>query len=324
MKNSHPVQKDSSVPAKEEATRNGFVAIVGRPNVGKSTLLNALIGDKASIVSHRRQTTRGIIRAAYRHQQSQIILLDSPGWQTRHADDFNRRLNAGAEWAANAADVVVFMLTSLWSDEDEKFLACLPSNLPVIAAVNKVDLVKNKRDLLPFANALQQRRDFAAIVPLCARRGSGIKQLSDEIIAVLPVSPPLFADNHNDDDNDNVSFTVDDFFWAEIIREKIFRALGDELPYSIGVIAKQENKQETDKKDILRISAEIYAERESQKAIIIGDGGSQLKKIATSARRDMEHAAGQKIFLTIRVFARPHWRRNANLLSQMRIGAPDS
>ncbi len=289
--------------------RAGFVAVVGRPNVGKSTLVNALAGAKASIVSRRRQTTRGIVRAICRRKQAELILLDSPGWQTARRDKFNLRLNGGAQWAAAAADVVLFMATPAWTEEDAAFLESLPKNSPLAAAVNKIDLVKNKRALLPVADKLRQARDFAFIMPLCASSGEGVLRLADQIAALLPESPALF---------DGEDAECRDFFFAELLREKIFRALGDELPYRIGVIAKCESGDGK----ILRVAAEIYAERDSQKAVVIGAGGAMLKKLAAAARRDMERAAGRKIFLSVRVIVRPQWRRDARLLAQMRIGAP--
>ena len=293
---------------KSMKTRCGFVAIVGLPNVGKSTLVNALAGEKVSIVSRRKQTTRGVIRAVCEHRQAQIILLDSPGWQTRHDGDFNRRLNGGAQWAATSSDVAVFMLTPFLTAEDADFLSRLPPNTPFIAAINKIDLLKNKRDLLPVIDDLRRCRDFAAIVPLSARQSTGVAELADEIVANLPASPALFTDGDLQDR---------DFLLGELLREKIFRMLDDELPYCAGVEAFSVNKN-----GVLHVSADIYVERDSQKAIVIGDGGAMLKKLSTAARRDMERACGGKVFLRARVVARAGWRQNARLLSRMRIGAP--
>ena len=289
--------------------RCGFVAIVGAPNVGKSTLVNALAGAKASIVSRRRQTTRGVVRAVCRRGGSQLILLDSPGWQNIRADSFSMKLNGGARWAAAQADIVLFMTTPRRVEEDCVFLASLPKTPPVAAAVNKIDLVKNKRALLPVAETLSKQRDFVFIAPLSAKNGEGVERLADEITALLPESPALFCGGAAEDQ---------DFFFGELLREKIFRALDDELPYRIGVVARREEGG-----GALRIAAEIYVERDSQKAVVIGGGGAMLKKLASAARRDMERAARQKIFLSARVVVRPQWRRDARLLAQMRIGAPE-
>ncbi|MBE8158291.1 MAG: GTPase Era [Betaproteobacteria bacterium] len=295
--------------------RCGFVAIVGRPNVGKSTLVNALAGVKTSIVSRRRQTTRGVVRAVCERGGGQLILLDSPGWQTVRGDDFSRTLNGGAQWAAARADLVLFMTTEAEerkrkaADEDSVFLASLPKLPPVAAAVNKIDLVKNKRELLPAADRLSRLRDFAFIMPLSAKSGEGVEQLADEMLARLPESPALFSGGAAADQ---------DFFFGELLREKLFRALNDELPYRIGVVARRQKNGG----GALRVSAEIYVERDSQKAVVIGSGGAALKQLASAARRDMERAARQKIFLTVRVIVRPQWRRDVQLLARMRIGAP--
>lgn len=293
------------------SARSGFVAVVGRPNVGKSTLVNALVGDKVSIVSHRRQTTRGIIRAVCERRQGQLILWDSPGWQTRHGGALNRRLNGGAQWAAAAADAVIFMMTPRWTGEDEKLLRQLPQQAPVVAAINKTDLIKDRRTLLPFVDKLRRRHNFAAIMPLCARRGRGVDELADEVIARLPESSALFEREGGQDR---------DFFLGELLREKIFRTLGDELPYCIGVVAKSGNERGS----VLPVAAEIYVERDSQKGIVIGAEGAMLKKLTVAARRDMQRALARKVFLSARVLVRPAWQRDLRLLSLMRVGVPNS
>ena len=291
--------------------RCGFVAVVGRPNAGKSTLVNALAGGKASIVSRRRQTTRGVIRAVCERGGAQLILLDSPGWQTVRRDGFSRKLNGGAQWAASRADLILFITTPARAGEDADFLASFPKTVPAAAAVNKIDLVKNKRALLPAADKLRRLRDFAFIMPLSAKSGEGVERLAEELAALLPESPALFCGGSAAEDQD--------FFFGELLREKMFRALDDELPYRVGVVA----RRQAGGGNVLRVSAEIYTERDSQKAVIIGGGGAMLKKMASAARRDMERAAGRKIFLSARVIVRPQWRRDPRLLAQMRIGAPE-
>lgn len=288
--------------------KGGFVAIVGRPNVGKSTLVNALAGAKISIVSRRRQTTRGVVRAMFSHNGARIALLDSPGWQLNRGGDFSRAINGGASWAAESADAIVFMTTPRWTNEDEDFLSRLPPKVATVAAINKIDLVRDKRTLLPFADELQRRRDFAAVVPLSAERGKGVHILADEIAALLPSSAAPPEENSGEDR---------DFLLAEILREKLFRALGGELPYRIGVAAECRQKP-----GVYNVRAEIYTERDSQKAIVLGDGGAMLKKLATAARRDMERLCGGKVFLDARVLVRPEWRRDIRMLEKMRIGAP--
>lgn len=289
-------------------TRAGFVAVVGRPNAGKSTFVNALAGRKVTIVSRRRQTTRGVVRAVCEHKDAQIVLLDSPGWQSGRGGKFSRAINGGALWAAESADAVVFMLTPKWGEEDEELLNRLPDNIKVTAAINKIDLVKNKKTLLPFVDELRARRNFSAVVPLCALRGDGVEVLADEVANMLPSSPALFA---SDDCEDR------DFLLAELLREKLFRFLRGELPYRVGVLAVSEKESQ-----VLHVRAEIYVERDTQKAIVIGGGGETLKTISSAARRDMERLSGGKVFVRARVLVRPAWRQDAKLLAKMRIGAP--
>ena len=288
----------------------GFVAIVGRPNAGKSTLVNALVGAKVSIVSRRRQTTRGVVRAVCARGETRMALLDSPGWQSGRGGNFARAINGGARWAAESADALIFMTTPRWTKEDDDFLSRLPPQIPTAAAVNKIDLVKDKRALLPFVDELRRRRDFAAVVPLCAKRGKGVDALVAEVAALLPKTAAAFTEDAAAEDRD--------FFLGELLREKLFRALGGELPYRVGVAATGHLES-----GVWRVRADIYAERDSQKAIIIGRGGATLKKLATAARLDMERFCGGGVFLDARVRVRPLWRSDPRLLAQMRIGAPE-
>ena len=290
----------------------GFVAVVGRPNIGKSTLVNALAGEKASIVSRRRQTTRGVVRAVCNCEGMRIMLLDSPGWQNRRTDDFARTINGGAEWAAESADVAIFMTTPRWTAEDAAFLSRLSPRVPTIAAINKTDLVKDGRELLPFVESLRQKHDFAAIVPLSALYKKGLRELQQETAALLPDENAPFATDFREDEN---------FVYGELLREKLMRMLDGEMPYRVGVLCRFDGKTPG---GLPRIRAEVYAERNSQKAVILGRGGTMLTKIASAARFDIERHRGEKIFLAIRVLVRPQWRRNPRLLTQMRIGTPDS
>lgn len=294
-----------------EIRRCGFVAVTGRPNVGKSTLANALAGEKASIVSRRRQTTRGVIRCVCRRGDAQLILLDSPGWQASAGGGFNERLNEGARWAAEAADVVVFMTAPPWTGDDDSFLRALPAR-PAVAAVNKADLVKDRGSLLPFADELRRRRGFAAIVPLSAKTGEGLDALAGEVRALLPESPALF-------DGGERAAADRDFMLGELLREKLFRALGEELPYRVGVLARGGGEAGGRAE---RVNADVYVERASQKAIVLGAGGMLMRRAATAARRDMERMLGRKVHLEARVLVRPAWRRDASLLARMRVGAP--
>ncbi|MGI9338172.1 MAG: GTPase Era [Gammaproteobacteria bacterium] len=305
------------------------VAVVGRPNAGKSTLLNALAGHRASIVSHKPQTTRAVVRCQCRGLP--VILEDTPGWQARYGDSFSRTLNAGAEQSASAAAVVVYVVAALnWHDEDLQLLLRLPPQCRIIIAVNKTDLLAKRDMLLPFfaeVDAICKANQLSpcAIIPVSALKKRGLLPLLDEVAKVLPAvdnaNAKTLPDNKSNksgniknaeiDGNDDVAFS-----FAEILREKLFLRLDGELPYRAAVIARTMPRRGK----TLRVSAEVYVEKESQKAIVIGAGGEALKKTATAARRRMEELAGEKIFLTVRVRARK-WRQDSRLLSQMRIGA---
>ena len=294
--------------------RSGFVAVAGRPNVGKSTLLNRLIGDKVSIVSHRRQTTRTIVRALSEDDGAQIVWLDSPGWQTRHSDVINRALNAAAEWAAYAADIIVFVSAAkAWTRTDAQWLARIPDDKPVIAVINKSDIVADKNEFLPAIADMAARRDFAAIIPLSAKTGGGIAALRREVGSLLPAGGAMFASTAYEE-----NAADRDFFFAELMREKLFRHLGDELPYSVGVVVDSVVAEDV----LLKVEMYIYTDKESQKRMIIGKGGGMLKKLGRAARLDMERCAGKKIFLSVRVKT-ANWRIDKKLLQKMRIGVTE-
>ena len=285
--------------------RSGYIAIAGRPNAGKSTLLNRIAGDKVSIVSHRRQTTRSIVRTLSESADACIAWLDTPGWQTKHSGPLNRALNAAAEWAVQAADAIVFTTTAdAWTSADAGLLAKLPAHKPVICALNKIDLQADKNELLPIMDTLAQTQRFCAIVPISALRGSGVASLLAECTSHLPPRAEVLQDQRELP-----------FFFAELLREKLFRALGDELPYCIGVVADVQEDDTT----CLKVAAEIFVERESQKPIVIGKRGATLKRIGTAARRDMEKYSGRKIHLNSYVRV-SDWQRDATLLRKMKIG----
>ena len=285
-----------------------FVAVVGRPNAGKSTLINALAGRKAAIVSRKRQTTRAVVRAQVQHNGANILFCDTPGWQARYGDSFSRALNAGAEQTASNAAVVVYVITALeWHEEDESLLRRFAPGIALIVAVNKTDAVENRDLLLPFMAKVDEQCKPRAIVPISALKKRGLTPLLDEVAKALPKKQNTAAKEHKEDA---------EFLFAEALREKLFAGLGGELPYRAGVIAHCPPR----KGKTMQVAADIYVEKESQKAIVIGAGGAALKKIATAARRDMEKIAGEKICLTVRVRARK-WRQDGELLAQMRIGA---
>ena len=290
---------------------SGFITVAGRPNAGKSTLLNCIAGRKVTIVSHRRQTTRSIIQLVSSDENSHIVWLDTPGWQTRHGGALNRALNVAAEWSLHTADVIVFVTAAGdWTATDAALLQRLPADKKIICALNKIDCIADKNALLPMLAALSERAAFAEIVPISAKTGYGVAALMQVCAAQLPQLPrgkPILAE-----------MPEREFFFAELLREKIYHALGDELPYSIGVVA---DVEETGK--ILKVAAEIYVERDTQKRILIGHAGATLKRIATTARQAMEKASGRKIYLTSHVRV-ADWSRDAALLRRMKIGTLQS
>ena len=308
----------------EAVYRRGYAALVGRPNAGKSTLLNALAGGKRSIVSRRAQTTRGVVRALRDLPDARIIFLDTPGWQDRRLDSFNRRLNRGAERAAREADVLVFTVASLsWTSADAKLLSRLPLDRPVIAAITKVDLAADRDLLLPFISELSSRRDFAALVPVSGLRGDYVEDLAREIGLHLPPSPRGRTAEEGRELGGELGLNGVgvgegemrlEFVLAERLREKLFARLGAELPYGLGVVARAREEG-----NLLRVDAEILVERESHKRMVIGRGGEALKRAATAARREMELLTGRKVYLTTRAKAR-EWRDNPKLLREMGVG----
>lgn len=290
--------------------RSGYIAIAGRPNAGKSTLLNRIAGSKVSIVSHRRQTTRSIVRALSDTPDSCIAWLDTPGWQNQHGGNMNRALNAAAEWALHSADAIVFTTAAgAWTKADTALLDKLPPSTPTLCALNKIDLIGDKNTLLPMMQALADTQRFCEIVPVSALRGGGVHALLNECTKHLP--PRAQAVQAQRDLP---------FFFAELLREKLFRALGDELPYCIGVVAQVEEAP----RQLLHVAAEIFVERDSQKPIVIGKGGVTLKRIGRAARQEMERYSGRKVHLNSYVRV-ADWQRDATLLRRMKIGTfPDA
>ncbi|MBV8801862.1 MAG: GTPase Era [Gammaproteobacteria bacterium] len=286
--------------------KSGYIAIVGRPNVGKSTLLNGLIGKKISITSRKPQTTRHQILGIKTIDGVQAVYIDTPGLHKTEKNAMNRYMNRLAESVIADADVVVFMIDAMrWQSEDELALEKLkPDSAPVILVINKVDLVKDKNLLLPFIETSQEKFNFVKIVPLCARKASNIRYLEKVIMQLLPEGPHLFPD-------DQITDKSERFQAAEIIREKIILTTGQEIPYSTTVVI-EEFKQE---EKLLRISALIWVEREGQKPILIGKNGERLKLIGTAARKELEKLFDKKVFLQLWVKIKDNWTNNENFLS---------
>jgi GTP-binding protein Era len=290
--------------------RCGTVALAGRPNTGKSSLLNKLVGEKIAIVSPKAQTTRRTLAGILTTKTCQYVFVDLPGYQTRHVNVLNRALNRQATDGARDCDVTVFVVEALrFAEADREVLARIPDEQRVVLAVNKIDLVKNQRELLPFVERLQKERAFVAIVPVSARSGRNLPELLKVLEDLLPVGPAAYPKDQLTDKDER-------FFAAEILREKLFQQLGEELPYRCDV-ALESFKEEG---RLRRIEMTIWVERDSQKAIVIGAGGEQLKRISTAARKDMERLFDGKVYLGVWVKVKRDWTGDARLLKQLGYG----
>ena len=286
----------------------GYVAIIGRPNVGKSTLLNKLLGQKISITAHKPQTTRHRILGIKTNERAQVIYVDTPGIHRHSKEALNRYMNRAATSSISDVDVIIFVVDALtWNDQDEFVLKKLSdSEVPVLLAVNKLDKIKQKKDLLPYLEKLSGKMHFAAIVPLSARNGDSVDVLEEEVIKLLPESTPFFP-------QDQLTDRSERFLAAEFIREKLMRSLGQELPYALTV----EIERFEDLQTLKRISAVIWVSRPGQKAIIIGKEGSHLKSIGEQARKDMERAFDCKVFLQLWVKVKQGWSDDEKALRSL-------
>ena len=279
------------------APRCGLVAIVGRPNVGKSTLLNALVGQKVSITSRKAQTTRHRITGIRTLGEAQFVFVDTPGFQTRHAAALNRTLNRTVQATLGDVDVVLFVVEAgRFNLDDAKVLALLPEDKPVLLIANKLDAVRRRAELAPWLQAMAERRAFAEFVPLSANRPSDTQRLLGIVLPYLPEQPWLYDEHALTDRNER-------FLAGEIIREKLFRLTGDELPYASTVVIE---KFEEDGQ-LKRIAASIVVEREAHKGMVIGEGGEVLKRIGSEARVELETLLDSKVFLELWVKVRSGW-----------------
>jgi GTP-binding protein Era len=295
--------------------RSGYIAIVGRPNVGKSTLLNHLIGQKISITSRKAQTTRHRIHGIFTDEHSQFVFVDTPGFQTKHLNALNRGMNRVVTSSLRDVQVVLYVLEALRYDErDQQVLKLLPDNRPVLLVINKIDEVADKGQLFAFAErveqdfkqALSRAEGFAAIVPVSAKLGTKIEELRDAIRSHLPQGELIY-------DKDDITDRSERFLAAEMLREKIFRFTGDELPYSTSVVIEQFKMEGK----LRRIHAAILVDREAHKAMLIGKKGEKLKEIATQARLDMEKMFGGKVFLEVFVKLRSGWADDERVLRSL-------
>lgn len=277
--------------------RCGYVAVVGRPNVGKSTLTNALIGAKLSIVSRKAQTTRHRIHGVLTREQEQIIFVDTPGFQTKHGGAMNRMMNRVVTQALKDVDVTVLVVEAgKWSEGDARLLPLLPAPERTILVVNKIDMLKKRDALFPYVASITAQHAFAAVVPVSAAKGVQLEPLLKEIAARLPEGEAVFEE-------DTLTDRSMRFIAAELVREKIFRLVGDELPYGCTVVIEQWD--ETD--NGVRVSACVVVERESHRPILLGTGGLHMKRIASEARQDMAKLVDKPVFLEIYIKVRKGW-----------------
>jgi len=294
-------------PERAAAHHAGYVAVVGRPNVGKSTLLNHLVGQKLSIVSRKPQTTRLPISGIVTRERAQVVFLDTPGYQTEHRSALNRMMNRSVLAALQEVHAVLWIVEALKLERRDRAIGeILPQHLPVVLAINKIDRVRDRRLLLPFLEELAGLRAFAALVPISATRGTQLEALLDAVAGLLPEGPNLF-------DPDELTTVSERVLASELLREKLFNLLGDELPYSIAVEIEQFRLEE----GLRRISAAILVGRDGHKGIVIGKGGAHLKTIATRARQDMERLFGGRVFLEVVVKVRKGWADDAAMLARL-------
>lgn len=280
--------------------RCGYIAIIGRPNVGKSTLMNALIGAKVSITSRKAQTTRHRITGIQTTDDTQFIYVDTPGFQTRHSNALNKTLNRTVTNTLTGVDLVLYLVESgTFGVADQQVIDLLPASVPVILVLNKSDRVKDKAVLLPFAQQIAAKHDFAAVVPVSAKLGFQLQNLQDEIRKRLPANPPVFG-------ADDITDRSEKFLAAEIVREKVFRFVGDELPYTSTVLIEKFEQEG----DLRRVFAAVLVERDTHKAMLIGHKGARLKEISTQARLDMERLFGGPVYLEVWVKVKSGWADN--------------
>ena len=284
------------------AQRCGLVAIVGKPNVGKSTLLNALVGQKISITSRKAQTTRHRITGIRTEGASQYVFVDTPGFQTRHNTALNKSLNKTVLGAVGDVDLVLFVVEAgMFNTADAKVLALLKPDVPVLLIANKLDTVNRREELAPWLQEMQKRHPFTEFVPMSAKNAKDIERLMGYCEKYLPEQAWTYGE-------DELTDRSEKFLASEIVREKLFRFTGDELPYtSTVVIDKFEEEPSRSSNRMIRIAATIVVERDGHKAMVIGDKGERLKRIGTEARQELEKLMDAKVFIELCVKVRSGW-----------------
>ncbi len=278
----------------------GYIAIIGRPNVGKSTLMNALIGAKVSITSRKAQTTRHRIIGIQTRSDTQFIYTDTPGFQTRHNNALNKTLNRTVTNALLACDAGLYVVEAGQFDQaDQQVLDIVPADVPAILVINKADKIKDKAQLMPYAQKVAALHAFASVIPVSARQRFQLDRLEGEIRKLLPVNPAIF-------DEDDITDRSEKFLATEIVREKVFRYVGEELPYTSTVVMEKFEQEG----QLRRIFVAILVERDSHKSMVIGQKGARLKEISTESRLDMEKLFGGPVYLEIWVKVKSGWADN--------------
>jgi len=292
----------TDVPSDPGAQRCGLIAIIGKPNVGKSTLLNALVGQKISITSRKAQTTRHRITGIRTVGQTQFVFVDTPGFQTRHSTALNRSLNKTVMGAVGDVDLVLFVVEAgKFTPADAKVLSLLKPGIPALLVANKLDEVHRRGDIAPWLQEMQQRHAFAEYVPMSAKNGKDVERLFAICEKYLPEQAWWYS-------ADELTDRSEKFLASETVREKLFRFTGDELPYtSTVVIDKFEEEPSPKHGRMVRIAATIVVERDGHKAMVIGENGERLKRIGTEARQELEKLMACKVFLEIWVKVRSGW-----------------
>ena len=287
--------------------RTGYLAVVGRPNVGKSTLTNRLVGAKVSITSRKAQTTRHRIHGVLTTADSQFVFVDTPGFQKRHRNALNRLMNRSVTQTLADVDVVLFLVEAgRWGVGEQDIVKLLPRDRPVVLVANKVDRLGDRATVLPFLEMVSKEFAFADIVPVSAERGENLDELLKTVGKYLPVAPPVF-------EADDITDRSERFLAAELLREKVFRNLGEELPYGIAVeIEKFEQEG-----DLRRIHAAVIVDKPAHKGIVIGKSGELLKRISTDARKDMEALFGGKVWLETWVKVKSGWADDERALRSL-------
>lgn len=289
--------------------RSGFIAIVGRPNVGKSTLLNKLVGQKISITSRKAQTTRHRVTGVRTEPGVQYVFVDTPGFQTRHGGKLNTALNRSVKQTLSDVDAVLMVVEAgKFNQGDKQVASLLPEDRPVLLVVNKQDEIKDRALMLDYLQKVSESRPFAEIVPVSAKHGTGLESLLKTLARYLPEGLPLYGE-------DDVTDQTERMLAAELIREKLFRLCGEEIPYATAVVIDKFEESG----NLRRIFATILVDRDSQKAIVIGKGGEKLKSISTQARQDMEKLFDSKVYLEVWVKVKGGWSDDARVLKSLGI-----